>query len=104
VSARRGLVLAILLYVGLDLSLAAMPGAFVFEASDSVETVQLSRARAAIDLAVEPAPSPASRTALIALDAAPRPAPRPEATPPARRDDRSRRAAAEAPPASEDPH
>ena len=35
---RRGLLLALLVYVTLDLSIAAMPGAFVFEAGDSVES------------------------------------------------------------------
>lgn len=37
---RAALVLAIVVYVTLDFSLAAMPGAFVFEPADSVETVQ----------------------------------------------------------------
>ena len=41
---RQTLVLAILLYVTLDLSLAAMPGAFVFEPADSVESAQGARA------------------------------------------------------------
>jgi hypothetical protein len=51
------LILAILIYVTLDLSLAEMPGAFVFESGDSVESVQGSgsRARAAVDVAVLPA-------------------------------------------------
>jgi hypothetical protein len=40
------LVLTVLIYVTLDLSLAAMPGAFVFEAEDSAESTQV-RARAA---------------------------------------------------------
>jgi hypothetical protein len=54
---RWQLVLAILLYVTLDLSLAGMPGAFVFESGDSVESVHGSgaRARAAADVAVLPA-------------------------------------------------
>jgi hypothetical protein len=53
---RWRLVLAILIYVTLDLSLAEMPGAFVFEPGDSVESVQGSgsRARAAADVAVLP--------------------------------------------------
>jgi hypothetical protein len=34
---RRALLLAVLIYVTLDLSLPAMPGAFVFEPGDSVE-------------------------------------------------------------------
>jgi hypothetical protein len=38
VSCRWELFVAILLYVTLDLSLPAMPGAFVFDAADSVES------------------------------------------------------------------
>lgn len=38
---QRPLVLAILIYVTLDLSLPAMPGAFVFEAEDSAESTQV---------------------------------------------------------------
>ena len=34
---RRGMLLAILLYVTLDLSLPTIPGAFVFESADSLE-------------------------------------------------------------------
>jgi len=34
---RRGMLLAILLYVALDLSVPAIPGAFVFDSADSVE-------------------------------------------------------------------
>jgi hypothetical protein len=47
--------LAILIYVTLDLSLPGMPGAFVFEPGDSVESVQGARARAAADLVAVPA-------------------------------------------------
>ena len=42
----RGLLFAILVYVTLDLSLPAMPGAFVFEPADSTESTQI-RARVA---------------------------------------------------------
>lgn len=52
---RWPLVLAILIYVTLDLSLAGMPGAFVFELGDSVESVQGARARAAADVVALPA-------------------------------------------------
>jgi hypothetical protein len=38
VTRRRRLLIAVLVYVGLDLSLPAMPGAFVFEAAHSVES------------------------------------------------------------------
>ena len=48
------LFLAVLLYVGLDFSLAAMPGAFEFDPGDSVESVQVKRARTASDVAAGP--------------------------------------------------
>ena len=41
----RRLVVLILIYIALDLSLPAMPGAFVFDAAESVESVQRSRAQ-----------------------------------------------------------
>jgi hypothetical protein len=53
---RPALLLAILVYVTLDLSLPAMPGAFVFDSSDSVESIRI-RARAAIEIAVLPVPA-----------------------------------------------
>jgi len=37
----RGVLFAILVYVTLDLSLPAMPGAFVFEPADSAESTQV---------------------------------------------------------------
>jgi hypothetical protein len=55
VALRPVLLLAVLMYVALDLSLPAMPGAFVFEAGESVESTQ-SRARAATEAVVLPAP------------------------------------------------
>jgi hypothetical protein len=51
---RRLLVLAILIYLTLDLSLPAMPGAFVFESADSVESAQI-RARATAESVALPA-------------------------------------------------
>ena len=51
---RRALLLAILVYVTLDLSLPAMPGAFVFEADDSVEGAQFTRGRIATAVMVPP--------------------------------------------------
>jgi len=54
VTHRRLLVLAILIYVTLDLSLPAMPGAFVFEPADSAESTQV-RARAAAETVALPA-------------------------------------------------
>jgi hypothetical protein len=47
----RGFLFAILVYVTLDLSLAAMPGAFVFDLADSAESTQI-RARAATESVV----------------------------------------------------
>ena len=48
------LVLAILIYVTLDLSLPAMPGAFVFEPADSAEGTRV-RARSAAETVALPA-------------------------------------------------
>lgn len=42
---RRLVLVAVLLYVSLDLSLPMMPGAFVFDVGDSVESVQAHRGR-----------------------------------------------------------
>jgi hypothetical protein len=46
--------LVLLIYLTLDLSLPAMPGAFVFEAADSTESTQV-RARAAAETVALPA-------------------------------------------------
>jgi len=48
---------AIVVYVSLDLSLAMMPGAFVFEPGDSVESLQVTRGRATPEFVVLPGPS-----------------------------------------------
>jgi hypothetical protein len=56
-SVKYPLLCAIAVYVTLDLSLAVMPGAFVFDAGDSVESVQMSRGRAAAEVVVVPAPA-----------------------------------------------
>ena len=64
------LVILVLVYVALDLSLAFMPGAFVFEASDSVESVQRGRmqiAESAVALVCDP------RESVIVDDAIQRP-------------------------------
>lgn len=53
---RPAFLVAILLYVTLDLSLPAMPGAFVFDAGDSVECTH-GRARAGGEAIVLPAPA-----------------------------------------------
>lgn len=55
VKRRPVFLLAILIYVTLDLSLAMMPGAFQFEPADSVETIQIDRARLGARVAVLPA-------------------------------------------------
>jgi hypothetical protein len=54
----RCLLLAILVYVTLDLALPAMPGAFVFEAADSVESAQTHRGRIAGDAVTLAPPRP----------------------------------------------
>lgn len=51
---RRALLVAILVYLTLDLSLPAMPGAFVFEADDSAEGTRVIRGRLAIEAVVLP--------------------------------------------------
>ena len=56
---RRALVAALLVYVTLDLSLPAMPGAFVFEVADSVESVKSSRGREAADVVIRAEPGEA---------------------------------------------
>ena len=50
----RLFLLAILVYLVLDHSLPAMPGAFVFEPADSVEGIQIARSRPAAEVAVLP--------------------------------------------------
>ena len=100
---RRGLLVAILVYVTLDLSLASMPGAFVFEPSDSVESTYMKRGRAMANDAVVPA-SPVS-----AFDVVPPRAGIPVRTalagPVARDRDRVLpRSALEPAPSAEDPH
>jgi hypothetical protein len=51
------LLFAILIYVTLDLSLPAMPGAFEFEPADSVESIQTHRGRATAEFRDLPAPA-----------------------------------------------
>ena len=54
---RRRLLLAVLVYVTLDLSLPSMPGAFVFDPGDSVESIQMSRERTAVEAVCPLAPA-----------------------------------------------
>jgi hypothetical protein len=56
----RNAFLVLLVYVTLDLSLPAMPGAFVFDPSASVESAQMNRGRAAGDVVLRPARPPLS--------------------------------------------
>jgi len=51
---RRALLLAILVYLTLDLSLPAMPGAFVFEPANSAEGTQVLRGRQAAEVVTLP--------------------------------------------------
>jgi len=50
------LLLAVLLYVVVDLSCAEMPGAFVFDAADSVESIDASRTRVTARVVILPPP------------------------------------------------
>ncbi len=52
---RRRLLLPILVYITLDLSLAAMPGAFVFDAAQSVESPHSGRGRGTAEILVRAA-------------------------------------------------
>jgi hypothetical protein len=52
---RRGLLVVILVYVALDLSLPTMPGAFVFEPADSVESIGGGRPTARVVVLPVPA-------------------------------------------------
>ena len=100
----RRVVILILLYITLDLSLASMPGAFVFEAGESVETVQMNRGRHLGQ--IEPAPaSPRDGNSIVIVDVEVRqPAvPRPVRPMPLRRGDRSP-ASTEPPALSEESH
>jgi hypothetical protein len=46
--------LAVIVYVALDLSIAAMPGAFVFDVNDSVESVHSGQGRIAAAVVLAP--------------------------------------------------
>ncbi len=103
---RYPLVLAILIYVTLDLSMPGMPGAFVFECEDSAEGTRV-RARFGAETGALPAliRDPASAPVQPHLQGDERPAPRVSAP------QRSRRlvswpaqARYEYPRSSEDPH
>jgi hypothetical protein len=56
VNRRRGLLLVVLVYVAFDFSLADMPGAFMFDADGSIESVEVVRGRAPAEVIVLAAP------------------------------------------------
>ena len=102
---RRRLLLALLLYVTVDLSLPAMPGAFVFDAGDSVESVQARRDASTAEPVLLPVPSSqaAPTAAPVRVAAAPVPATR-RAAPHATLARRRLGATVDTPRSSEDPH
>jgi hypothetical protein len=104
VNARRGFILVILVYVALDLSVAAMPGAFVFDAGETVESVQTARLRSAADPVLQWAAPAEAGPAIVRTVLTPRPLPRPLPARPIHSGDCSRRKAPEPPGLSEDPH
>jgi hypothetical protein len=105
VRCRRELLVAILVYVTLDLSLPAMPGAFVFEPADSVDSI--GGGRVAVRVTILPASSggPVALSPGPISDLPPR-----RAVPTASRPlDQPRapclpRGTCDTPPSSEDPH
>jgi hypothetical protein len=60
VQPRRGLLWLVLIYVTLDLASPWIPGAFVFDAAQSIESVTFGRDRLALDGIVQP-PMPRDR-------------------------------------------
>jgi hypothetical protein len=97
----RSLIFTVLMYIALYLSIASMPGAFVFDPADSVESARMSRSQEAAriitalsaagcpqmllapDIAVRRTfvPAPSIRQLLLRTDSGPRIAP-PEPSPP----------------------
>ena len=51
---RRQFLLAVIVYVTLDAAIPDLPGAFVFEASDSIEAAEVGRGRLAAVVALPP--------------------------------------------------
>ena len=105
-TARGAFLVALLLYVTLDLSLPSMPGAFVFEASDSVEGLQSIRVRQAAEPVMAPT-APGELTSAVTAHTvlgrrfAPRRVPRRRRR---LRDDRPARRLTSSPGPSEDSH
>lgn len=101
---RRFLLAALLIYVGLDLALPAMPGAFVFDAGDSVESLDVGRARLSARLVTLPTPPGSTPLPRLCRESPPAwrvPVAAGVAHPAIHR---PRRAAGEPPPRAEDPH
>jgi len=103
---RQILFFALLIYITFDLSLPAMPGAFVFEPADSVESIQIHRGRGAVDVGLLPAlVGDASVVLPPEVDGKERLSPTNEfAVPGHRWVNRRRRAILDPVPSSEDPH
>ena len=98
--------MVILVYVSLDLSLAMMPGAFVFEPGDSVESLHVRRGSPTPEFLAVPAPS---RAGLVSVEPRGDISDRRAAPESVERHDRPvvsrlHRPPADVAPASEDPH
>lgn len=104
VTGRRLFVLVILLYVTSDLSVAAMPGAFVFDASDSVESLQKTRVRPVTDVRLDSAPTPDPGARIVQVEVRRRLLPPRLSVVPIHPGDSSRTKTPEPPALSEDPH
>ena len=95
----------VLVYVTLDLSVASMPGAFVFEAGESVETIQVTRARHVVASGPVLAPARDRKPVVVDhVDVRQPPVPRPVPTIPLRRGDGSPPSTPEPSALSEDSH
>jgi hypothetical protein len=105
VAVSRHILVVILAYLTLDLSIAAMPGAFEFEASASVESAHMSRVEHVH--ALQPASGPLRDANLVIVGdvEVPRPlVPRTVPVVPARRGDWSPHTRPASPVPSEDSH
>ena len=51
---QRALLLTVLFYVALDLAWPGLPGAFVFDPAGSVDSIERTRSRATVEVAVVP--------------------------------------------------
>ena len=100
---RHALVLAVVVYVDLDLSLAGMPGAFVFDTADTVESAHGIRAHGARPLLAAQA-SPAETSMALSVPPARAPGAAAARIPPVHQDLCRLPRAVLAQPLSEDPH